>query len=101
MSKPTEDQSMRRIENQVSKTIEVSDVLAGRKEIPGRLGDKLKKKQVDEKDIAKGASQRIEKYKIFDDWCDRIEEIVNPVGQKSIKVKRALVVKQDDPTKSI
>lgn len=101
MSKPTEEQSMRRIENQVNKTIEVSDVLAGRKEIPGRLGDKLKKKQVDEKDIAKGASQRIEKYKGFDDWCDRIEDIVNPVGQKSIKVKRALIVKQDDPTKSI
>ncbi|BAZ50512.1 hypothetical protein NIES4103_31280 [Nostoc sp. NIES-4103] len=101
MPTPSEDKSLQRIQNQVNKTLEVSDVLSGRKEIGGKLGDKLKKKQVDERDIGKGKETRIKKFKGFDDWCDRLEDIVNPTGQRQIKIKRALIVKEQEPNKSI
>ncbi|QSJ17690.1 hypothetical protein JYQ62_02085 [Nostoc sp. UHCC 0702] len=101
MPTPSEEESGKRIQNQINKTLEVSDVMSGRKPLGGKLGAKLKKKEVDETNVSKGKETRGKKFKNFDDWCDRLEEIINPTGSKQIKVKRALIVKGDEPNKTI
>lgn len=95
MVKPTEDESLKRITKQIDNTLEVSDVLSGRKNIGGKLGTKLKQKQEDEKDIVKGKEARKKKFKQFDNWCERTEEVVNYKGRKDIKIRRAAVVGDD------
>jgi hypothetical protein len=45
MAAKDDDKSLGRLKNQVDKTIEISDVLAGKKDVGGRLGVKIKKQR--------------------------------------------------------
>ncbi|GAA6621587.1 hypothetical protein [Scytonema sp. NUACC26] len=89
---PPEEVTKRRLTNKVENIIELSDILANRKKLGGSLGKKLAKQEELEKSVVKGNAIRFKKFKKFDDWCERTEEIVNYKGRKDIKIRRAVVV---------
>lgn len=93
--------TLSRLTKQVNQTIEISDVLAGRKAIGGTLGKKLDKLQVDETSISKGVKLRNDRFKKFDDYLERMELISNggQTADKKIKIQRALIQDPKNPDK--
>ncbi|MBG1268251.1 hypothetical protein [Nostoc sp. WHI] len=83
--------TLSRLNKQVNQTIEISEVLAGQKPIGGKLGEKLKKQQVDEMSITQGKKLRGEKFKVFDKYLERMELIANATGGTKVEIKRALI----------
>ncbi len=107
MAKDREQQSLGRLRKQVDHTIEMSEVLAGKKPVGGKIGQKLKNKKDIESDLKKGKALRDKKFKQFDAYCDRIEAIANKHEKETkdkkhkIKIKRATIVNPKDPNKVI
>lgn len=101
VKQPPEDVTKKRIENKVNNIIELSDVLANRKKLGGKLGKRLIKQEEQEKSVTQGKEIRKKKYKRFDEWCERTEEVVNYKGRKDIKIRRAAVVDGNDRNKIV
>jgi hypothetical protein len=93
--------TLSRLTKQVNQTIEISDVLAGKKPIGGKLGEKLKKKQQDESSLIRGKKIRTEKFKEFDKYLERMELIANGNSNSKIKIERALIKDPKNPDKLI
>lgn len=96
---PPEDVTKQRIENKINNTLEVSDVLSGRKPIGGRLGAKLKQKKDEELDINKGKEARHKKFKEFDEWNDKVEKIYRDATGNDMTIKRAIIPDKTNPNK--
>lgn len=92
--KPDDGKTLNRLTKQVNQTIEISDVLAGKKPIEGKIGKKIEKQRENEGSLVKGKKDRIEKFKEFDKYLERMELIANAGDstEKGITIKRALVV---------
>jgi hypothetical protein len=102
-----EEKSLGRLKKQVDHTLEMSEVLAGKKPIGGRIGQKSKKKKDDEFDLKRGKALRDKKFKQFDAYCARLENIANDHEEETkgkqhkIKIKRATIVNPKYPDKVI
>lgn len=98
---PSEELAEQRIRNQVNKTIEVSEVLSGKKPLGGRLGDRIRQQELQEAtSLSKGKQSRINKFKAFDEYLDRLEFIVNDSKdevKKDIKVERVAFISPKNP----
>ena len=95
--------TLSRLTKQVNQTIEISDILAGKKPIGGKIGAKLEKAQQQEASVSKGKKIRNEKFKAFDTFLDRMEFIANggDSTNKSISIERALIVDPKNKDKLI
>jgi hypothetical protein len=102
-----EKKSLGKLKKQVDRTLEMSEVLAGKKPLGGKIGEKLKKKKNEESDLKKGKALRDKKFKQFDIYCERIENIANKHEEETkdkkhkIKIRRETIVNPKDPNKVI
>jgi hypothetical protein len=77
MKKNSEQDSEKLLRRKVEGITDLSEVLAGKKPVGGKIGEKLKKQKDLEKDLKQGKALRDKKFKKFDEWCNRIEGINN------------------------
>jgi hypothetical protein len=96
MAAKDDDKSLGRLKSQVDKTIEISDILAGKKDVGGKLGVKVKKQREKEADLNLGKAARLAKFKAFDEWLTRMEKINNLTSETKVKLQRAVFVDKDD-----
>lgn len=102
-----EEKSLGKLKKQVDHTLEMSEILAGKKPIGGKVGDKLKQQKDEEFDLKKGQKLRDKKFKQFDTYCDRLENVVNNFEEETkdkkrrIKIKRTSIVNPKQPNKVI
>ncbi len=100
--KKDDGKTLGRLTKQVNQTLEMSEVLAGRKQPGGTIGKRLKQQQLDELDISKGKVGRSKKFREFDNYLERMESIANPeTGVKKVKITRALIQDPKNPNKII
>ncbi len=101
-AQPKKDKTLSTLHKQVNQTLDISDVLAGRKTLGGRLGKKLQKQQQDESSLIRGKQSRITKFKEFDKYLERMEFIANDdQTKKKITIKRAIIQDPKNPDKII
>ncbi len=100
--KASEDQTEKLLRNKVDKITDLSEVLAGKKPVGGRIGKKLEKQKDLESDLKLGQKARDKKFKTFDKYCERLENIANnheeetKTKKRKIKIQRKTIV---DPKK--
>lgn len=101
--KKDDGKTLSRLNKQVNQTLEISDVLAGRKPIGGKLGKKLQKIQDDETSLTKGKKLRKEKFKEFDKYLERMQLIANGLDKDDtkIKIERAVILDPKNPSKTL
>lgn len=101
--KKDDGKTLSQLTKQVNQTLSISDVLAGRTPLQGKLGKKLAKAQQDEVSLSKGKKIRSDKFKSFDKYLERMELIANrdASSSKKIKIERALIKDPKDSTKII
>lgn len=99
MADKDDGKTLSRLQKQVNQTIEISDVLAGKKQIGGKLGEKLKRREVDETDLIRGKKIRGDKFKEFDKYLEKMELIANSNSTSKIKIERALIKDPKNPDK--
>ncbi|WP_375470252.1 hypothetical protein [uncultured Nostoc sp.] len=99
--KKDDGKTLSKLTKQVNQTIDISDVLAGKKPIGGKIGKKLEKLQEEETSVSKGKKLRNDKFKPFDKFLERMELIANGSDSvdKRIKIERALIVDPKNPDK--
>lgn len=98
----SEDKSLKRIKKKVDHTLEMADVLSGKKPVGGKLGKKLEKEKALEADLKGGKQLRDKKFKDFDKFNRRIESIVNKNAkpeERKIKIRRISII--DPNTKKV
>lgn len=95
--------TLSRLNKQVNQTIEISDILAGKKPIGGKVGKQLEKLKEEEQSVTKGKKLRNDKFKDFDIALERMEKIANggQLEEKRITIKRALIIDPKNKDKLI
>jgi dihydrodipicolinate reductase len=102
MKKASEAQTEQLLRKKVDKITDLSEVLAGKKPVGGRIGKKIAKQKDLESDLKLGAKIRDKKFKTFDKYCERLENIANNHEEETkakkhkIKIQRKSIV---DPKK--
>ncbi len=107
MTKNSEAKSEKLLRDKVDKITDLSEVLAGKKPIGGKIGEKLKKQKDVESSLKLGQKARDKKFKAFDAYCTRLEAIANNHKEETkdnkhkIKIKRISIVNPKTPDKVI
>jgi hypothetical protein len=107
MKKASAAQTEKLLRNKVNKITDLSETLAGKKPVGGRIGRKLAKQKDIENDVKLGKKIRDKKFKDFDAYCARAEAIANnhqdetKTTKRKIKIKRATIVNPKNPSKVI
>lgn len=85
--------TLSQLTKQVNQTIDMSDILAGKKPLGGKVGKQLAKAQENELSVAKGKGARTKKFKEFDTYLERMQLIANRGEENGnkIKIERALI----------
>ncbi|MGI8502048.1 MAG: hypothetical protein ACR2LR_13055 [Hassallia sp.] len=105
MKKASEAQTEKLLRNKVDKITDLSEVLAGKKPVEGKIGAKLKKQKDIEGDLKLGQKARDKKFKVFDAYCTRLEAVANNHQEETkdnkhkIKIKRISIVNPKNPNK--
>ncbi|RAM49469.1 MAG: hypothetical protein C6Y22_22200 [Hapalosiphonaceae cyanobacterium JJU2] len=92
-----EDVTLKRLTSKVNNTLELTDVLNGKKELGGRIGQRQKNKASAEKSVTKGEKLRNQRFKEFDAFIDRIEYLTNEYTGIDVEIKRTLFVRENKP----
>jgi len=107
MPKNSEAQSEGLLRKKVNTITDLSEVLAGKKPVGGRVGAKLKKQKEVEADLKLGKTLRDKKFKAFDAFCTRTQAIANKHQEETkdtkhkIKIRRISIVNPKNPNKVI
>lgn len=102
-----EEKSLKRLKSKVDQTIEMSEILAGKQPVGGKIGEKLKKQKEEENNLKTGQKARDKKFKTFDAYCNRLQSIANNHEEETkdkkhkIKIKRISIVNPKEPNKVI
>jgi hypothetical protein len=94
---PQAEKISKRMKARVDKLETISDVLTEKQLPDGVIGKKLRQQRELERDSKKGVTARNKKFKDFDIWLDRQEEINNNRGNAEteipfVKIQRLVAI---------